>query len=71
MSEESTREVVTRYIESEHSDVGITANDVVFTVMATRRTLRASSHRWAENSQSKTKGVSPTSSLISHTRSRH
>ncbi len=33
MSEESTREVVTRYIESEHSDVGITANDVVFTVM--------------------------------------
>ena len=35
MSVESTREVVTRYIDSKHSDVSMMAEDVVFTHMAT------------------------------------
>lgn len=35
MSLESTREVVTKYLNSEHSDVSMMADDVVFTVMAT------------------------------------
>ena len=35
MSVESTRETVTRYIESNHSDVSMMADDVVFTHMAT------------------------------------
>jgi len=35
MSIESTRETMTRYIKSEHSDVSMMAEDVVFTIMAT------------------------------------
>jgi steroid delta-isomerase-like uncharacterized protein len=35
MSVESTREVMTRYFDSEHSDVSMMADDVVFTIMAT------------------------------------
>jgi steroid delta-isomerase-like uncharacterized protein len=35
MSIESTRAVMTRYFASQHSDVSIMADDVVFTVMAT------------------------------------
>ena len=35
MSLESTRETMTRYFNSEHSDVRMMAEDVVFTIMAT------------------------------------
>jgi steroid delta-isomerase-like uncharacterized protein len=35
MSVESTREIMTKYFESGHSDVSMMADDVVFTVMAT------------------------------------
>lgn len=35
MSVESTRAVMTRYFDSEHSDVNMMADDVVFTIMAT------------------------------------
>jgi steroid delta-isomerase-like uncharacterized protein len=35
MSIESTRETMTRYFNSEHGDVSVMAEDVVFTVMAT------------------------------------
>jgi steroid delta-isomerase-like uncharacterized protein len=35
MSVESTREVITRYVESAHSDLSMMADDVVFTHMAT------------------------------------
>jgi steroid delta-isomerase-like uncharacterized protein len=35
MSIESTRETMTRYFNSEHSDVSMMAEDVVFTIMAT------------------------------------
>jgi steroid delta-isomerase-like uncharacterized protein len=35
MSLESTRETMQRYLNSEHSDVSMMANDVVFTIMAT------------------------------------
>lgn len=35
MSLESTRETMLRYFNSEHSDVSMMADDVVFTVMAT------------------------------------
>jgi steroid delta-isomerase-like uncharacterized protein len=35
MSVESTRETMTRYFNSEHGDVSMMADDVVFTVMAT------------------------------------
>ena len=35
MSLESTREVVTKYLNSQHSDVSMMADDVVFTHMAT------------------------------------
>jgi len=35
MSIESTREVMTRYFNSGHSDLSIMADDVVFTIMAT------------------------------------
>jgi steroid delta-isomerase-like uncharacterized protein len=35
MSVESTRETMMRYINSEHSDVSMMAEDVVFTIMAT------------------------------------
>jgi predicted ester cyclase len=35
MSLESTREIMTRYFNSEHSDVSVMAEDVVFTIMAT------------------------------------
>lgn len=35
MSVESTRETMMRYFNSEHSDVSMMAEDVVFTVMAT------------------------------------
>ena len=35
MSVESTREVVTKYLNSKHSDVSMMADDVVFTHMAT------------------------------------
>lgn len=40
MSVASTREVMTRYFGSEHSDVGMMANDVVFRVMATGEEYR-------------------------------
>ena len=33
MSVDSTREVMMRYFNSEHSDVGVMADDVVFTIM--------------------------------------
>jgi steroid delta-isomerase-like uncharacterized protein len=35
MSVESTRAVMTQYFDSEHSDVSMMADDVVFTIMAT------------------------------------
>ena len=35
MSIESTREIMQRYYDSEHSDVSMMADDVVFTIMAT------------------------------------
>ena len=35
MSLEGTREAVTKYLDSEHSDTSMRADDVVFTVMAT------------------------------------
>jgi len=35
MSVESTREVVTKYLDSKHADVSMMADDVVFTHMAT------------------------------------
>jgi steroid delta-isomerase-like uncharacterized protein len=35
MSLESTRKIMTSYYESEHSDVSMMAEDVVFTIMAT------------------------------------
>ena len=35
MSVESTRETMMRYFNSEHSDISMMADDVVFTVMAT------------------------------------
>ena len=35
MNVERTREVMTQYISSEHSDVSVMAEDVVFTIMAT------------------------------------
>ncbi len=35
MSVESTRAVMTRYFDSEHSTVDMMADDVVFTIMAT------------------------------------
>ena len=35
MSVESTREIMTKYFNSGHSDVSMMADDVVFTVMAT------------------------------------
>lgn len=38
MSVESTREAMTRYFNSEHSDVRVMADDVVFTIMATGQT---------------------------------
>ncbi len=40
MSVESTREVVTRYLDSEHSDTSVLADDVVFTTMATGEEYR-------------------------------
>ena len=35
MSVDSTRQVMNKYIEAEHSDVSMMAEDVVFTIMAT------------------------------------
>ncbi|MCC7165076.1 MAG: ester cyclase [Anaerolineae bacterium] len=35
MSAESTRETMTRYFDSEHSDASMLADDVVFTIMGT------------------------------------
>ncbi len=35
MSLESTRKIMTQYFDSEHSDVSMMAQDVVFTIMAT------------------------------------
>jgi len=35
MSTDSTRDVVTRYVESQHTDLSMMADDVVFTTMAT------------------------------------
>ena len=35
MSIENTREIMQRYYDSEHSDVSMMADDVVFTIMAT------------------------------------
>ena len=35
MSVESTRKTMTRYFDSQHSDVSMMAEDVVFTIMAT------------------------------------
>lgn len=40
MTVESTREVMTRYFDSEHSDVSMMADDVVFTIMATGQEYR-------------------------------
>ena len=40
MSIESTREVMTRYMDAEHSDVSVMAPDVVFTVMGTGQEFR-------------------------------
>lgn len=40
MSVESTRAVMTRYFDSEHSDVSDMADDVVFTIMATGQSHR-------------------------------
>ncbi len=42
MSVESTREVITKYVNSGHSDVSMMADDVVFTVMATGQEHRGS-----------------------------
>ncbi len=41
MSVESTREVMTKYFNSGHSDVSMMADDVVFTVMATGQEHRS------------------------------
>ena len=41
MSVESTREVMTKYFNSGHSDVSMMADDVVFTVMATGKEHRS------------------------------
>lgn len=35
MSIESTKEIMTRYFESQHSDVSVMAEDVVFAIMST------------------------------------
>jgi steroid delta-isomerase-like uncharacterized protein len=35
MSTESTRETMQRYLKSEHSDVSVMADDVIFTIMGT------------------------------------
>jgi steroid delta-isomerase-like uncharacterized protein len=35
MSVESTRKVITKYVESKHSDLSVMAKDVIFTHMAT------------------------------------
>jgi steroid delta-isomerase-like uncharacterized protein len=35
MSVESTRETITKYVNSKHSDVSMMADDVIFTLMAT------------------------------------
>jgi steroid delta-isomerase-like uncharacterized protein len=35
MSVESTRKIITKYIESKHSDLSVMAKDVIFTHMAT------------------------------------
>ncbi len=35
MSVDSTREVMMKYFNSEHSDVNMMADDVIFTIMAT------------------------------------
>jgi steroid delta-isomerase-like uncharacterized protein len=35
MSTESTRETMQRYLKSEHSDVSVMADDVIFTIMST------------------------------------
>jgi steroid delta-isomerase-like uncharacterized protein len=35
MSVESTRKVITKYVESKHSDMSVMAKDVIFTNMAT------------------------------------
>jgi len=35
MSVDSTREIITRYVESQHTDLSVMADDVVFTTMAT------------------------------------
>jgi predicted ester cyclase len=43
MSVESTREVITKYVNSGHSDVSMMADDVVFTVMATGQEHRSPS----------------------------
>jgi hypothetical protein len=40
MAIESTRETMRRYFNSEHSDVSMMAEDVVFTVMATAQEHR-------------------------------
>lgn len=40
MSAESTRKILDKYFKSEHSDVGLMAADVVFTVMATGQEYR-------------------------------
>src|SRR5438067_10262946 len=40
MSVESTRQVMERYFNSEHSDVSMMADDVVFTVMGTGQEVR-------------------------------
>ena len=40
MSVERTREIVSRYIESEHTDLSVMADDVVFTGMATGEETR-------------------------------
>ena len=41
MSVESTREVMTKYFDSGHSDVSMMADDVVFTIMSTRQEHRS------------------------------
>jgi steroid delta-isomerase-like uncharacterized protein len=41
MSVENTREVITKYFNSGHSDVSMMADDVVFTVMATGQEHRS------------------------------
>ena len=42
MSVDSTREVITRYVESDHADLSVMAADVVFTNMATGEESRGS-----------------------------